>query len=103
MNALLNKLAAHLLQRSTSGGVLNGEAMLDQLYIAYVEEAGADPQEVRELFGAVEEALAPVPRELSEQLGFLICRLCALHQEAAFLDGVSLGVQLHATIHRRTP
>lgn len=101
MNIDWDRIAEYLSRRRTPGGSLTGEALLEQLYIAYAEETGADPPEIREQFALVERALIPVSPELSDQLVTLICRLCSLHQETAFLDGVALGFQLHAALRHR--
>lgn len=102
MDTYWNKLASLLTCRKTSGGVLNGETRLEQLYLVYAEEIGTDPPEVRTLFEQLETALTPAPAEMSKELDVLICRLCALHQKNAFLDGLALGFQLHSVLIENT-
>ncbi len=100
MDTIQNRLAAYLSHRTTTGGSLTGEALLRQLYIAYAEEAGADPPKIRGLFGRVCQVLAPLSPGISEVLWELICRLCACHQEEAYFDGIALGFQLGAALGR---
>lgn len=98
MNADWNDLVSHLSRQATACGTLDGETLLEQLYFLYAENVRMDPPEIRNLFGQLESVLAPVPAELSNTLDVLICRLCSQHQKNAFLDGISLGFQLHSVL-----
>ena len=70
------------------------ESMMDLLYVAYAENQGRDSREIDQCFIDLETYLESLSLEENDSIFNLLCRLCTLHEEKAFKDGLRLGACL---------
>lgn len=70
------------------------ESMMDLLYVAYAENQGRDPKEINQCFIDLETYLESLSLEENDSIFTLLCRICTLHEEKAFKDGLRLGAYL---------
>lgn len=98
MNKHIQKLLTHLSERTPQACTITGEDLLEHLWFTYLEETSADPQEIRAAFREIDSLLQPLPKKDANHLWDLICKVCYVHQHISFLDGVTLGAQLHTAL-----
>ena len=67
------------------------ESVMDLLYVAYTENQGRDPNEINQCFIDLETYLENLSLEENDSIFTLLCRICTLHEEKAFKDGLRLG------------
>ena len=70
------------------------ESVMDLLYVAYTENQGRDPKEIKQCFIDLETYLESLSLEENDSIFTLLCRICTLHEEKAFKDGLRLGAYL---------
>ena len=70
------------------------ESVMDLLYVAYTENQGRDPKEIDQCFIDLETYLESLSLEENDSIFTLLCRICTLHEEKAFKDGLRLGAYL---------
>jgi hypothetical protein len=98
MKLATDRLLTELLQHQAGGTNMTGEDLLEQLWFCYLEENRADSKEIREGFRKIDAILGQLPIKSADQLFDEACRQCCRYQREAFLDGLTLGVRLHATL-----
>ena len=98
MNHYIKLLFTELSRRESETTHLTGEDLLEQLWHCYLEERRADSGEIREGFRKIEAILGQLPLKSADQLFDEACRQCCRYQREAFLDGLTLGVRLHAAL-----
>ena len=98
MTHYIEKLLAELSRRESDTTNLTGEDLLEQLWFCYLEENRADSKEIREGFRKIDAILGQLPIKSADQLFDEACRQCCRYQREAFLDGLTLGVRLHAAL-----
>ena len=98
MNHYIKLLFTELSRRESETTHLTGEDLLEQLWFCYLEENRADSKEIREGFRKIDAILGQLPIKSADQLFDEACRQCCRYQREAFLDGLTLGVRLHAAL-----
>lgn len=98
MKLATDRLITELLQHQAGGTNMTGEDLLEQLWFCYLEENRADSKEIREGFRKMDAILGQLPIKSADQLFDEACRQCCRYQREAFLDGLTLGVRLHAAL-----
>ena len=61
---------------------------------AAAREAGRDPKEIDQCFIDLEYYLEKLSLEENNAIFKMVCRLCSLHEEKAFKDGLRIGAYL---------
>lgn len=102
MNPYIQTLLTHLSERNPQACDVSGEDLLEQLWFCYIEKMTVEPQAIRAAFREIDDALHLLPMKDANRICELTCSLCYLHQQSAFLDGVTLGAQLHTALERST-
>lgn len=69
-------------------------SVLDCLYVAYTDNQGRDPKEIDQCFIDLEYYLEKLSLEENNAIFKMVCRLCCLHEEKAFKDGLRIGAYL---------
>ena len=69
-------------------------SVMDCLYVAYTDNQGRDPKEIDQCFIDLEYYLEKLSLEENNAIFKMVCRLCSLHEEKAFKDGLRLGAYL---------
>ncbi|MBE6950591.1 MAG: hypothetical protein E7451_04560 [Ruminococcaceae bacterium] len=98
MNPYINKLLAHLSQRTPYADTISGQELLEQLWYYYIEETAVEPKEIRAAFRKIDRSLEKLPDKEADRVCDLTCQLCYLYQRSAFLDGLTLGARLSGAI-----
>ena len=75
-------------------------SVLDCLYVAYTDNQGRDPKEIDQCFIDLEYYLEKLSLEENNAIFKMVCRLCSLHEEKAFKDGLRIGAYLMLELHR---
>lgn len=98
MSLYINTLLHHLAERHSRTCGLSGEDLLEQLWHCYLEDATIEPAEIRAAFREVDSILEQLAFRDADRIFDLTCQLCCLYQRSAFLDGMTLGLQLSAAV-----
>ena len=69
-------------------------SVMDCLYVDYTDNQGRDPKEIDQCFVDLEYYLEKLSLEENNAIFKMICRLCSLHEEKAFKDGLRIGAYL---------
>ena len=67
---------------------------LDFLYVMYAENQPADTKGIKQGFMDLEEYMDGVSLDDNNAIFSLVCGLCCLYEERAFMDGLRLGAYL---------
>lgn len=69
-------------------------SVMDCLYVAYTDNQGRDPKEIDQYFIDLEYYLEKLSLEDNNAIFKMVCRLCSLHEEKSFKDGLRIGAYL---------
>ena len=94
MNDIAKRLSNYIEAHPFDSGNSNCEAVLDQLYQAYIESHDTDPPEISNGFKELEEYLCVLPLDNNNAVFNLCCRLCSAYEHKAFWDSLQYGVYL---------
>ena len=90
-------LAALRTKESTQQAPLCNDAntVLGMLCSTYYElNCNADTDEVKQAFDNLYQAMTGKTLKEKDEVIYATCRLCSLHQQTGFIDGIRLGLQL---------
>lgn len=93
MNDFLHALQAELNATEPNLGD-DANTVLELLYGAYNENNGTDTDEIKQAFEDLYQAMNGKPLREKDEIIDTVCRLCSLHQQAGFADGIKLGICL---------
>lgn len=93
MNDFLLALQAELNATEPNFGD-DANTVLGFLYGAYNEYNGTDTDEIKQAFEDLYQAMNDKPLREKDEIIDTVCRLCSLHQQAGFTDGIKVGIQL---------
>ncbi len=73
----------------------DADTVLGMLCSIYYElNCNADTDEVRQAFDDLYQAMTGKTLKEKDEVIYVTCRLCSLHQQTGFIDGIRLGVRL---------
>ncbi len=93
MNDFLHALQAELNATETDFGD-DANTVLGFLYGAYNEYNGTDTDDIKQAFEDLYQAMNGKTLREKDEVIDTVCRLCSLHQQAGFIDGIRLGLRL---------
>lgn len=93
MNDFLRVLQAELNATEPNFGD-DANTVLGLLYGAYNEYNGTDTDEIKQAFEDLYQAMNGKTLREKDEIIDTVCRLCSLHQQAGFIDGIKVGIQL---------
>ncbi len=73
----------------------DAETVLGMLCSTYYElNCNADTDEVKQAFDELYQSMTGKTLKEKDEVIYATCRLCSLHQQTGFTDGIRLGLQL---------
>ena len=90
-------LAALQAKEATQQAPLCNDAntVLELLYNTYYEHVCTDDtDEIKQAFDDLYNALTDKTLKEKDEVIYATCRLCSLHQQTGFIDGICLGLKL---------
>ena len=73
----------------------DADSVLGMLCSTYYElNCNADTEEVKRAFDELYQAMTGKTLKEKDEVIYATCRLCSLHQQTGFIDGIKIGIQL---------
>ena len=73
----------------------DADTVLGMLCSTYYElNCNADTDEVKQAFDELYQAMTGKTLKEKDEVIYATCRLCSLHQQTGFIDGIKLGIRL---------
>ena len=73
----------------------DADTVLGMLCSTYYElNCNQDTDEVKQAFDELYQAMTGKTLKEKDEVIYAICRLCSLHQQTGFIDGICLGLKL---------
>ena len=73
----------------------DADTVLEMLCSTYYEvNCNQDTDEVKQAFDDLYQAMTGKTLKEKDEVIYAICRLCSLHQQTGFIDGIRLGLRL---------
>ena len=73
----------------------DADTVLELLYNTYYEHVCTDDtDEIKQAFDDLYNALSDKSLKEKDEIIYATCRLCSLHQQTGFIDGIRLGLRL---------
>ena len=73
----------------------DAETVLGMLCSTYYElNCNADTDEVKQAFDELYQAMTGKTLKEKDEVIYATCRLCSLHQQTGFIDGIKIGIQI---------
>ena len=73
----------------------DADTVLGMLCSTYYElNCNADTDEVKQAFDELYQAMTDKTLKEKDEVIYATCRLCRLHQQTGFVDGVNIGLRL---------
>ena len=73
----------------------DADTVLGMLCSTYYElNCNADTDEVKKAFDDLYQAMTGKTLKEKDEVIYATCRLCSLHQQTGFIDGIQLGIRL---------
>ena len=73
----------------------DADTVLEMLCSTYYElNCNADTDEVKQAFDELYQSMTAKTLKEKDEVIYATCRLCSLHQQTGFVDGIRLGLRL---------
>ncbi len=73
----------------------DADTVLGMLCSTYYElNCNADTDEVKQAFDNLYQAMTGKTLKEKDEVIYTTCRLCSLHQQTGFIDGIRLGIRI---------
>ena len=73
----------------------DADSVLELLYNTYYEHVCTDDtDEIKQAFDELYQAMTGKTLKEKDEVIYATCRLCSLHQQTGFIDGIRLGLKL---------
>ena len=73
----------------------DADTVLELLYNTYYEHVCSDDtEEVKQAFDELYQSMTGKTLKEKDEVIYATCRLCSLHQQTGFIDGIKIGIQL---------
>lgn len=93
MNDFLHALQAEINAKEPNFGD-DANTVLGLLYSTYNEYNGSDTDEIKQAFEDLCRVMNGKTLREKDEIVDTVCRLCSLHQQTGFADGIRLGLKL---------
>ena len=92
MNPYIEKLKQYIAASSPDFG--DADSVLGLLYECYNENHPYDNEEIKADFNALYQAMNEMPLREMDKVIYPVCKLCRDHEQAGFIEGIKVGMQL---------
>ena len=100
MKKLLSALQAHTATQQANFGK-DADTVLGMLCSTYYElNCNQDTDEVKQAFDELYQSMTGKTLKEKDEVIYATCRLCSLHQQTGFIDGLRLGIRLVQEINQ---
>ena len=73
----------------------DADTVLELLYNTYYEHICTDDtDEIKQAFDELYQSMTGKTLKEKDEVIYATCRLCSLHQQTGFIDGIKIGIQL---------
>ena len=73
----------------------DADTVLELLYNTYYEHVCTDDtDEIKQAFDDLYQAMTGKTLKEKDEVIYVTCRFCSLHQQTGFIDGIKLGIRL---------
>ena len=73
----------------------DADTVMELLYNTYYEHVCTDDtNEIKQAFDELYQAMTGKTLKEKDEVIYATCRLCSLHQQTGFIDGIQLGIRL---------
>ena len=77
----------------------NAESILEVLFDAYNESSGFDNAAIKADFEVLYRLMNSKPLKEIDEIIYAVCALCRDHEQAGFIEGFKLGINLELEIN----
>lgn len=84
----------HLIEHPLDVENTDLQSVLQLLHTAYTEVQTDDPEPIKQAFRRLDECLEGVSLDTNNAVFSIVCQICSVGEERAFLDGVRIGAHL---------
>ena len=99
MNSYFEKLKAHIKANPPNLG--DGDSVLTLLYETYSELNRLDNDAIRAGLNELYELMNDMPLREMDRIIYPVCQLCRDHEHAGFVEGIKIGILLHAELTQK--
>lgn len=98
MNPYIQKLNQYLREHPFDPGQRNADGVLNYLVTCYLDDTPVSSDRIKEIQNKMEPYYENVPFETSNRLFALVYDLCSAYEDAAFREGLLVGLHLQKEI-----
>ena len=99
MNSYFEKLKAYIDAHPPNYG--DGESVLTMLYECHNESNPYDNVQIKEDFNELYRLMNGMELREMDRIIYPVCRLCRDHERSGFIEGIKVGVLLHAELTKK--
>ena len=92
MKSYIEKLKQHIAKNPPDFG--DADSVLGLLYECYNENHPYDNEGIKSDFNALYQAMNGMPLREMDKVIHPVCKLCRDHEQAGFIEGIKVGMQL---------
>ena len=96
MKTVLETLKANIEQHPPSYG--DADSVLAMLYECHNECSPYDNEQIRADFEALYQKMNGMPLQEVDWVIYPVCTLCRDHERAGFIEGIKIGIKIHAEL-----
>ena len=96
MKSYFKKLKAHIDAHPPNFG--DGESVLTMLYECHNENNPYDNKQIKEDFNELYRLMNGMELREMDRIIYPVCKLCRDHEQSGFIEGIKIGVLLHAEL-----
>ena len=96
MKSYFEKLKAYIDAHSPNFG--DGESVLTMLYECHNENNPYDDEQIKEDFNELYRLMNGMELREMDRIIYPVCKLCRDHERSGFIEGIKIGVLLHAEL-----
>ena len=94
MNPYIDQVKAELEKNPPNYGFPDANSLIEMLYLWYVQWNPVNTERIRTAFFELESYFCGCSRKQIDEAMDIVSRLCSDHEQAAFLEGLRVGVRL---------
>ena len=99
MNPYIERIKQQIAEHLPDFGDSN--SILTLLYEAYNEVNRLDDEQIRADFNVLYQAMNGMTLQEMDRIIYPVCALCRDHERSGFIEGVKVGVLLHAELSEK--
>ena len=94
MKSYIDPIKTCLAGHQPDFGCSDISSLLEMLYYHYTEHNSAENQQIRNLFGRLEQCMNHLDLPERDGVEMIVSELCCAYEQAAFLEGMRVGARL---------